>query len=230
MNSFYRRVALLATLLVTCLQLYGAAEPAKTIVTGDTNIPNIAIVKGMIREYFSSGRYNEEIQAVCDQARQYLADNVDRHKGKSLVMVLDIDETCLSNYPHVKDYDFGYLPEAWGGWILSGKSPVIQPSLDLFKFAGEKGIEVFFISGRLESEREATVRNLQQAGFSNWKGLILKPNGNPSTSLSFKSYQRQQLTNSGYYILVNVGDQYSDLEGGYSEAVFKLPNPLYFVR
>jgi hypothetical protein len=33
----------------------------------------------------------------------------------------------------------------------------------------------------------------------------------------------------GYDIVVNAGDQESDLEGGHADRAFKLPNPFYFV-
>jgi hypothetical protein len=29
--------------------------------------------------------------------------------------------------------------------------------------------------------------------------------------------------------VVNIGDQFSDLAGGFAERVFKLPNPYYFI-
>jgi len=32
---------------------------------------------------------------------------------------------------------------------------------------------------------------------------------------------------AGYKIIANVGDQQSDLNGGYSERTYKLPNPIY---
>jgi HAD superfamily, subfamily IIIB (Acid phosphatase) len=33
----------------------------------------------------------------------------------------------------------------------------------------------------------------------------------------------------GYTIILSVGDQESDLKGGYAERVFKLPNPVCFL-
>ena len=33
----------------------------------------------------------------------------------------------------------------------------------------------------------------------------------------------------GFTILVNVGDQDSDLAGGHARKAFKLPNPMYFI-
>lgn len=37
------------------------------------------------------------------------------------------------------------------------------------------------------------------------------------------------LQQSGYRIVVNVGDQRSDLTGGYALKTFKLPNPSYYI-
>ena len=45
-----------------------------------------------------------------------------------------------------------------------------------------------------------------------------------STTEDFK-----QLTEQGYTILLSIGDQQSDLDGGYAERTFKLPNPVYFL-
>jgi len=33
----------------------------------------------------------------------------------------------------------------------------------------------------------------------------------------------------GYDILLTIGDQYSDLKGGYADKGFKLPNPMYYL-
>jgi hypothetical protein len=33
----------------------------------------------------------------------------------------------------------------------------------------------------------------------------------------------------GYEIAAGFGDRYSDLEGGYADRTYKLPNPTYFV-
>jgi hypothetical protein len=39
---------------------------------------------------------------------------------------------------------------------------------------------------------------------------------------------RRTITRRGYRILANLGDQLSDLTGGYAERRYKLPNPMYF--
>lgn len=45
----------------------------------------------------------------------------------------------------------------------------------------------------------------------------------------FKSQARQAIEADGHTIIANVGDQLSDLTGGYAERCFKVPNPFYFI-
>ena len=48
--------------------------------------------------------------------------------------------------------------------------------------------------------------------------------------VDFKAPERRKIAELGYTILLNLGDQESDLTGGYAERTFKLPNPVYFVK
>ena len=33
----------------------------------------------------------------------------------------------------------------------------------------------------------------------------------------------------GYDIVANFGDQFSDLNGGFADSTYKIPNPMYFL-
>ena len=58
----------------------------------------------------------------------------------------------------------------------------------------------------------------------------MKPNDYDKNSvIPYKTGSRKSVEGEGYKIIVNIGDQWSDLAGGYSERVFKLPNPYYYV-
>ena len=48
-------------------------------------------------------------------------------------------------------------------------------------------------------------------------------------TIPFKSAARGEIEAKGYHIVVNIGDQYSVLAGGYAERVFKLPDPFYYI-
>jgi len=105
-------------------------------------------------------------------------------------------------------------------------------SLQLADAAGharELGVAVFFITGRPSSLREATEKNLREQGYE-WTGVILQPPGAAFASAAdFKAPERRKLTEQGYTIVLSLGDQQSDLTGGYAERTFKLPNPVYYL-
>ena len=96
-----------------------------------------------------------------------------------------------------------------------------------FKAARSKGVAVFFITGRPENERAATEDNLHKTGYEGWSGLALRPVGDSSAAAVFKTAERKKIAEQGFTIIANVGDQPSDLAGGYSERTFLLPNPFY---
>jgi predicted secreted acid phosphatase len=198
---------------------------------------NLGELKTALIEYQRSGQYLQEIEAVDSQAKAYLASRA-AHVSKP-ALVLDIDETSLSNWREIMANDFGYIP---GGkcddlpkgpcgvheWELKGEADAIAPTLDLFRSATAANVAVFFITGRDESERRATESNLKAAGFIGWKRVILRPAGSKTPSAAdYKAPERGKIEAEGYSIVANVGDQPSDLAGGHAERTFLLPNPFY---
>ena len=230
-----------------CLAQQVERKGQSTIVAPatDKRFPNLGELKTRLTKYHDcqlnekrSGCYEKDLSAVIIRAREYLQ----RHlkSGRKQAIVLDIDETSLSNWEEIKDDDFGYKPRKWNDWIESAKAPAIAPTLELFNFAKQHGIAVFFITGRRESSREATERNLKTAGYAGWQGLILRPQSDTpcaeyadakerSEVVCYKATARKRISVDGYRIVINLGDQMSDLRGGHAERAFKLPNPFYFI-
>lgn len=210
---------ILGTFFATALQ---AIEPK-----------NLSLIKQEIIHYHDSGEYSSEINKVMFKAKAYLKTHLTqkKHNNKKAAIVLDIDETALSNYPNLVKYNFGGTLAEIMATEIAGRDPVIKPTLDLYRYAKSHGIAVFFITGRYMYERGATVRNLKKAGYSNWDGLILRSKSNEKLpAWRFKKIARKSLIKRGYDIIVNIGDQKSDLIGGYAEKTFKLPNPFYYIN
>jgi hypothetical protein len=67
--------------------------------------------------------------------------------------------------------------------------------------------------------------------------LFLKPASPPAyltcgtscTTIQYKSLTREHIASLGFPILADVGDQFSDLKGGFSGRTVKMPNPMYFI-
>lgn len=195
---------------------------------------NLSLVKTEVKSYYDSGLYHQELEKKIQEAQQYIEAqalaNQHSKSPKKLAIVLDIDETSLSNYNKMVLRDFTGNREQIHKEILAADSPVIKPMLVLYKNALQHGVKVFFVTGRVEAEREATQKNLLNAGYSQWSGLFLRPDEYKNASIiPFKSEARANIEKKGYIIIATIGDQLSDINGGYAEKGFKLPNPFYYL-
>lgn len=195
---------------------------------------NIAFLKQDLIRYHDSGEYEYSIDKVTAKAEDYIAMRTAEKDAakKKFALVLDIDETALSGYPHWVALGFGGTIQEIEAAIKLGDEEAIPGTLQLYNFAKQHNVKVFFITGRDESCRQLTIDNLTKAGFKNWDGLILRSPEDKKVNKSaipYKSKMRQQLVQQGYDILVSVGDQYSDLAGGYADRIYKLPNPFYYL-
>jgi acid phosphatase len=227
-----RRSAPVAVLLLLAL---GTA--CSTTAPDRAPVPNLVEAKRQVAEYVASGRYEADVAAVVAEARASLS----RYPAgaANVAIVLDVDETALSDVPWLRANDYGWIvggpcdlargPCGFVAWLGLARAEPIRPVLELARFARERGVAVFFLTGRPERFRAATEANLKAAGYE-WTGVLLKPNDLATNSaVEFKAAERRKLVEKGYVIAVNVGDQASDLDGGYAERTFKLPNPFYFV-
>ena len=143
--------------------------------------------------------------------------------------MLDIDETSLDNYPCLDEKGgIPYDAAVYAGCVVAYDAPAIKPVRSLFKRAKELKVKVFFITGRPEAIRAGTLENLKAAGYKGKYELILQPaDYTEESKVPYKSGARKQIQKRGFTIVANVGDQQSDLKGGYSERTYKLPNPIY---
>ena len=194
---------------------------------------NLSVLKNELVRYHDSGEYMQDVSHLMHKAEHYIT-----HRAKAIsktqkpAIVLDIDETCLSNYNNLIARDFINNSQRIHRDTMKGDATPIQSCLHLYNTAKANNIDVFFISGRFENERDITVKNLKRAGFNHWTGLYLQPNrnyGKHGTTEPFKTATRKSLTKKGYTILATIGDQPIDLNGGYALKTFKVPNPYYFV-
>jgi hypothetical protein len=125
------------------------------------------------------------------------------------------------------------LPQGACGWLIwinQARDQPILPTLQLYRRARKLAVAVFFVTGRPEFLRAATERNLRAAGYDDWTGLMMLPKGfKLKSAADFKAPARRQIAGQGYSIILNMGDQDSDLAGGYAERIFKLPDPFYYI-
>lgn len=234
-------MALLGSLVLAPLAACVAPSPGLTAQPTQGAVAsqpaNVGDDKKAAVAYHDSGAYERDLAGVASGASAWLAQAAPQAARPALV--LDIDDTALSNWEVIMADDFGRiiggpctaLPEGpcgWASWDLLGRDPAIAPTLGTFQQARALNVAVFFITGRPEAQRAATERNLRAAGYDGYARLFMVPDGaHYASAADFKAPVRAGIESAGYTIVANMGDQPSDLAGGHAAKTFLLPNPFY---
>jgi len=153
-----------------------------------------------------------EYKALCIQsynlARMCLDQSLQTGSPGKKAIITDIDETVLDNSPyavHQALLGADYETISWRNWTKLSLADTLAGALSFFRYAADKGVEIFYISNRDEKEREGTLQNLKKYGFPNADNthLILKQ--------SESSKESRRLTVAGKYeIILLLGDNLAD--------------------
>lgn len=143
-------------------------------------------------------------------------------KVKRPAIVLDIDQTALLN--EIVEYSPSPTnPRESVYQLESLKTPIVnQPIYRLYQTAIKRNVDIFFVTARHERHHAETARELRRLGYHTWNGLIMRPIQYRDIA-KYKTSARKFIQDRLHYtILLNVGDQHTDLTGGEAMAVVKL--------
>lgn len=214
-NKFYLLIALYFIFLTGCSSI------------NSNVLINLGVAKKAVQNYYESNEYEKDCNKIIDEAIKHLNEITIPEKP---IVIFDIDETSLSNYDHIKEIDFGYYYDIWLEWLKKSDAVAIPQTKRFYDLLISKNIGIVFISGRNKDSYEATLKNLHSQGYTKYDTVIVRnENERNMTAAEFKLNKRKELTQKGFNIVANVGDQLSDFYGGYSGYVIKLPNYLYIV-
>ncbi|CAA3023714.1 acid phosphatase 1-like [Olea europaea subsp. europaea] len=188
-----------------------------------------------VGHYMLGKQYRKDCEIVAHSAIEYAKSLTLVGDGKD-IWIFDIDETTLSNLPYYarSDVQFGALPyndTKFNEWVAEGAAPPVPGSLPLYQTLLPLGFKIVFLTGTAERFKDIRISNLKAAGYHTWEKLILKGEADQGTSaLVYKSKKRTELVDSGYRILGNLGDQWSDILGdNLGNRTFKVPDPMYYI-
>ncbi len=236
-----------------------AADGSSGATQGGEGIPNIDSVKETIATYYgdpgtgianrTDSPYIREMRSIVARQTAQLRQIHDRavRKGEKPAIVLDADDTTLWTYDmEVADMHFVFDPTEQDVWVQDQRFPATPSMVGLVNTASAMGFTVFGLTGRNDDQKAATVANLTKVGyrgfssddfFTKWTGVGASQQ--PSyitcatascTTVEYKAQTRKHIEQDlGYDIALNIGDQWSDLQGGYADRNLKLPNPTYYL-
>jgi len=236
-----------------------APDGSSGATEGGEGIPNIDSVKKTIATYYgdpgtgiantAESPYIREMAGIVARQTaqlQRIHDHAVR-RGEKPAIVLDADDTTLWTYDmEVADMHFVFDPTEQDVWVQDQRFPATPSMVGFVNTASRMGFTVFGLTGRNDDQKAATVANLTKVGyqgftpdtfFTKWTGVGASQQ--PSyvqcatakcTTVEYKAQTRKHIEQDlGYDITLNVGDQWSDLQGGYADRTLKLPNPTYYL-
>ncbi|MGK3204645.1 HAD family acid phosphatase [Amycolatopsis sp. MEPSY49] len=186
--------------------------------------------------YSETSQFAKDSNRVVSDAKRYLQQQLGKVNNPAIV--LDVDDTSEITYGWEADNDFGFDPVKQQQAIDNGTFVANKPVLELANWASQRGVKVYFLTGRNEFQGPQSLKNLANEGYPAPAGAFFKPKttapdylpcGLTCNTVQYKSGTRAHIEATGAKIVLNVGDQFSDLEGGYALRPIKLPNPMYYL-
>jgi len=193
-----------------------------------------------LHTFSPTGAYANEVDGIVSEAKWYLSHSQHAQTGPGTKAVLfDVDDTTLNTYSYEIFSNFVYNPTTNAQFVNAEVFPAVPHMVGLEKYAESRGYKVFFLTGRPGTQRTATEGNLTNVGYDVKDSNVylkdytadtwLSPCATTCTTDQYKTLTRQHIESLGYDIVANFGDQYSDLNGGFADRTFKIPNPMYFL-
>lgn len=160
-----------------------------------------------------------EYKALCHQAYSWAKIRLDElmklpeNNVKNLAIITDIDETALDNSPFnakLVEKNEHYTAEEWNNWVNQIEAKAVPGAIDFFNYAKSKGVEVFYVSNRLKSQTDETLKNLQNLGFpyTDTAHIALE------TTTGDKKARFDQVK-AEHKVILYLGDNLSDFNSGF---------------
>lgn len=205
----------------------GVCVPSETVKLIKEQPADINVQAGL--EFTHTAQYRRDFAAAVKNARR-VCEAYKRDHGKDMkaAIVSDIDETIVDNRGDL-ERNPTFDKQEFEVWIQESCAPVLKPSADFLKWARKQGFAILLLTGRPERDRRATILNLVRDGVA-YDALYMRTNDDKSPAEDYKTAVRKTIEDMGFSIVVNIGDQNSDLAGGHAFDCEKLPNRMYFIK
>ena len=158
----------------------------------------------------TSAEAHRLFQQGYELARIRLDENMKQLYGMPPAVVVDVDETVLDNSPYevtAVAISRTYLDSSWTQWVAMRKAMPLPGSVEFLTYAAGRGCEIFYVTNRNADHKDATVANLQQAGFP------MADNAHVFTAegTTDKTMRRKAIS-MDYDIKLVIGDQLRDFD------------------
>ena len=185
---------------------------------------------------------SKEYISICNQtyntAIQELRRIVNDKKTENLAVIMDLDETVLNNSQYQVELtalNETFNMKSWASWVKREEATLVPGSLNYINLLREYGIQIIYISNRMDERLEATKNNLKKLNVLSENDIFLLRKNKEDK----KYLRREEIYNSTgrmkknkkFEVVQYLGDAMGDFPDenlsyfGVSQFVF--PNPMY---
>ncbi len=189
-----------------------------------------------------SGEFEALSTQVYNSAKYAFLEYAKAHPKEKLAVILDVDDGVLNNI----DYQInriregqGFTQSSWDSWIQEGRATAMPGAVEFVETVHKNGGEIFYLSNRLESQREITLINMINVGlYVDNDHLFMKEK--PDN----KKTREQTIESKGLKIVLYVADSLNNFfdpgelnidrkakakmeMSKFGKEFFILPNPVY---
>lgn len=231
----------LAFVLATFLVQACGARPAPP-----ATVPAPVQEPDSIRWVRDSAEYHAAFHQAYRQATAHVEAEASRRAAGSWAVILDADETVISNLGYQIErarQGLGFTPESWTAWVRRREATPLPAAAAFLERIRALGGRIAIVTNRLGSECEDTASVFREHGLP-YDAMLCRPDGSPSDkNPRFEAVRRGTAEGIGVplEVIAYIGDNIQDFpdlsqkvreleDAGFREfgvRYFILPNPMY---
>ncbi len=148
--------------------------------------------------------------ALQDKTWTAALEQKNNFSSKKPAIIVDVDETVLDNSSFQSRTILSGLsyPNGWAKWVNESNASAVEGAYEFLHYANDSDVKIFYVTNRLESFREPTIKNLKRLGLpfdDNKNTLLMRVDEN----VRDKTERRKYIADD-YRIVLLVGDQLTD--------------------
>ena len=179
---------------------------------------------------------SDEYEMLCKEIyRQATIETKKIYSNKRQAIIMDLDETVLDNSKYqVENFNKGetFNMESWAMWVNREEADLVPGVKEYIDLIRELGIQLIFISNRMDERLEATKENMRKLDIYNERDIYLlrldkKDKKNIRREEIFNGVNRMAEYGS-FDVILYIGDAMGDFPKDDNNAnKYILPNPMY---
>src|SRR5258706_11391908 len=135
---------------------------------------------------------------------------MNRRIRKPRAVIVDLDETILDNSRFegmLLQKRVNYNQKDWTDWCNRAEASAVPGAVEFLRYAASRGVSVFYITNRNDSQKQGTATNLKKLGFPkvNDQTLLVQTDLKNSTK-----EPRRQNVGSRFRVVLLMGDDLND--------------------